>query len=68
MPSNFVNKQNKPEYRTGKKLPGDWNYIGDGKFNDPIIGHPAMRGRRWMIDYGYGSGKSFEKFQQGLKK
>jgi hypothetical protein len=27
-----------------------------------------MRGRRWMIDYGYGSGKSFEKFQQGLKK
>jgi len=26
-----------------------------------------MRGRRWMIDPGAGSGKSFEKFQQGMK-
>lgn len=64
--SNFANKQ-KPTYRHMSKLSGDWNHIGDGKFHDPIIGHPAMRGRRWMIDYGYGSGKSFQKFQQGLK-
>jgi hypothetical protein len=68
MSNNFVNSQ-KPQYRTPTKLSGDWDYVGQqGKLNDPIIGHPAMHGRRWMIDYGYGSGKSFEKFQQGLKK
>ena len=68
MSNNFVGSQ-KSQYRTPSKLPGDWTYIGQGgKPNDPTIGHPAMHGRRWMIDYGYDSGKSFEKFQQGLKK
>jgi hypothetical protein len=44
-----------------------WHYIGDGKFHDPSLGSDAMRGRRWMIDPSAGSGKSFQKFQQGMK-
>ena len=67
MSNNFVNSQ-KPQYRKPGKLPADWNYVGDGKLHDPIIGNPAMHGRRWMIDFCYGSGKSFDKFQQSLKK
>ena len=68
MSNNFANSQ-KPQYRSPSKLPADWTYIGQGgKLNYPIIGHPAMHGRRWMIDYGYDSGKGFQKFQQGLKK
>jgi hypothetical protein len=27
-----------------------------------------MKGRRWMIDYGYDSGKSYDKLQQALRK
>lgn len=46
---------------------GQWNYIGDGRLHDPIIGDPAMHGNRWTIDYGYGSGKSYDKFNQGVK-
>ena len=64
--ANFAN--DKPTYRKPEPLKGNWNYIGDGRFHDPSVGSPAMRGRRWMIDYGYGSGKGFEKFQQGQNK
>jgi len=46
---------------------GQWNYIGDGKLHDPIIGDPAMHGNRWTIDYGYDNSKSFDKFNQGVK-
>jgi hypothetical protein len=67
MSNNFVNSQ-KPIYRKPEKLRADWNHIGDGKLHDPIIGNPAMHGRRWMIDFGYDSGKSFDKFQKSLKK
>jgi len=38
--------------------------LGNGKLHDPIIGHPAMKGRRWTIDYGYDSGESYDKFQK----
>ena len=31
------------------------------KLNDPIIGHPAMKGRRWQIDYAYGPHTSYGK-------
>jgi len=31
------------------------------------LGSDAMRGRRWMIDPSAGNGKSFSKFQQGMK-
>lgn len=60
-------KGDKPLYRKPEPLKPGWHYIGDGGKHDPIIGHPAMKGRRWMIDYGYDSGKSYQKFQQGLK-
>lgn len=60
-------KGDKPLYRKPEPLKSGWHYIGDGGQHDPIIGHPAMKGRRWMIDYGYDSGKSYQKFQQGLK-
>lgn len=67
MSNNFVSTQ-KPQYRKPSNLPAQWSYVGDGKLHDPTVGDPAMHGRRWMIDYGYNSGKGYEKFQQGLKK
>ena len=62
---NFAN--DKPTYRKPEPLKGGWNYIGDGKLHDPSVGSPAMRCRRWIIDPSAGNGKSFSKFQQGLK-
>ena len=64
MSNNFVKSQ-KPQYRKPTSLPANWNYVGDGKLHDPTVGDPAMHGRRSMIDYGYSSGKSFDKFHQG---
>ena len=46
------------------KNQGDWQIIGSGdKINDPLIGHPAMKGRRWQIDYAYPS-HGWDKIQQ----
>jgi hypothetical protein len=56
-----------PQYRKPDPLKKNWHYIGDGKPHDITKGHPEMRGRTWIIDPSYHSGKSFEKFQQGLK-
>jgi hypothetical protein len=44
----------------------DWKPVGSGEPNDPIIGHPSMKGRRWQIDWA-GSGKSFPKITQSEK-
>jgi len=63
---NFAN-DTPPSYRKPDPLKKGWHYIGDGKPHDPTSGHPEMLGRKWMIDPSYHSGKSFEKFQQGLK-
>ena len=63
---NFA-KDGPPKYRKPEPLHKGWHYIGDGKFHDPSLDSDPMRGRRWMIDPGAGSGKSFEKFQQGMK-
>jgi len=63
--ANFAN--DKPLYRKPEPLQAKWHYIGDGKPHDLTKAHPEMRGRTWMIDPSYHSGKSFEKFQQGLK-
>lgn len=41
----------------------DYKVLGKDRLNDPIIGHPAMKGRRWMIDYGYDSGNTFKKLK-----
>lgn len=50
------------------KLQGDWAALGSGnKPNDPIIGHPAMKGRRWQIDYAYPS-NGWEKIKQADKE
>lgn len=64
---NHNSANSKPSYRKPTPLMGQWNYIGDGRLHDPIIGDPAMHGNRWTIDYGYGSGKSYDKFNQGVK-
>jgi hypothetical protein len=44
----------------------DWKQVGIGEPSDPIIGNPAMKGRRWQIDP-YGSGKSFPKINKSAK-
>jgi len=31
------------------------------KINDPILDHPAMHGKHWSIDYGYGPHTSYKK-------
>lgn len=55
-----------PLYRKPDPLKKDWNYVGDGKFHDIAIKRPEMHSRRWTIDTNVSSGKSFDKFQQGL--
>ena len=46
------------------KPKGDWYIIGSqNKIQDPLIGHPAMKGRRWQIDYAYPS-NGYSKMQQ----
>lgn len=44
-------------------LEGEWHALGDGKLHDPLIGHPAMKGRRWQIDYAHPP-HGYEKMQQ----
>ncbi len=46
----------------------DWYKLGSGnKIHDPLIGHPAMKGRRWQIDYGYPS-NGYDKMNQAEKE
>jgi hypothetical protein len=50
------------------KPPGDWYIIGSQKkIKDPLIGHPAMKGRRWQIDYAYPS-NGYDKMKQAEKE
>ena len=50
------------------KPPGDWYIIGSQKkIQDPLIGHPAMKGRRWQIDYAYPS-NGYSKMQQAERE
>ncbi len=56
-------KKDTESHKFPQKLKGDWDLIGQQqpKPNDPLIGDPRMKGRRWTIDYGYDNGKSFGK-------
>lgn len=63
--SNF--KSDPPKYKEPEPLKQNWHYIGDGKFHDPTTNSSDMKGK-WTIDYGYGSGKSYNKFQESLNK
>ena len=36
--------------------------------NDPLIGDPRMKGRRWQIDPYYDDHKAFSKIQKPIKK
>lgn len=36
--------------------------------NDPIIGHPSMKGKRWQIDYSYEPHSSYKKILHPPKK
>lgn len=49
-------------------MANNYKTLGKEQLNDPIIGHPAMKGRRWMIDYGYDNGKTFEKLKDESMK
>lgn len=50
------------------KPKGDWYIIGSqNKIQDPLIGHPAMKGRRWQIDYAYPS-NGYSKIQQAERE
>ena len=61
-------KKRKREGTTMDKLKGDWYVIGaQDKIQDPLIGHPAMKGRRWQIDYAYPS-NGYDKMQQAAKE
>lgn len=53
-------------YRKPKPLTGNWHYIGDGKSHDPSTGSPEMTGK-WTISKDHYSGKSYNKFNEGLK-
>jgi len=57
----------KPLYRKPAPIKSGWHYIGDGRSHDPTMGHPEMKGRKWMISQDYHSGKSFKKFEEGIK-
>ena len=58
-------KINKPEgHKYPRKFKGDWDLIGQGHPMKSVIGHPAMKGRRWTIDYNYDSGKTFSKLKE----
>jgi len=59
-------KKDTQNHKFPKKLKGDWDLIGQQQPepNDPILKHPAMKGRRWTIDYGYDSGKTFSKLKE----
>lgn len=60
-------KRNK-EGITMDKPKGDWYVVGSqNKIQDPLIGHPAMKGRRWQIDYAYPS-HGYDKIQQATKE
>lgn len=63
-------KNDTQNHKFPKKLQGDWDLIGQQKPkpNDPIIGHPAMKNRRWTIDYGFDSGKTYKKLMKEVDK
>ena len=59
-------KKDTQNHKFPKKLHGDWDLMGQQQTapNDPILKHPAMKGRRWTIDYGYDNGKTFSKLKE----
>jgi hypothetical protein len=59
-------KKDTQNHKFPQKLHGDWDLIGQQqpKPNDPILKQSAMKGRRWTIDYGYDSGKTFSKLKE----
>ena len=61
-------KKRKRDVIMDSKPPGDGYIIGSQKkIQDPLIGHPAMKGRRWQIDYAYPS-NGYSKMQQAEKE
>ena len=53
--------ENKDKYRTPNKQDVDWTVLGQGKSIDRTLQDPPMKGRHWTIDYGFSSGKSYDK-------
>lgn len=53
--------ENKDKYRTPMKQSDDWTVLGQGKSIDRTLQDPPMKGRHWTIDYGFSSGKSYDK-------
>lgn len=55
------NKDNNTNYRIPQKQTGDWTLLGQGKTIDRTLQDPPMKGRHWTINYGFSSGKSYDK-------
>jgi len=50
-----------------KKESSDWTLLGHGRSIDRTDSDPAMLGR-WTINYGYNSGKTYQKFLESQNK
>lgn len=50
-----------------KKESSDWTLLGRGRSIDRTDSDPAMLGR-WTINYGYNSGKTYQKFLESQNK
>jgi hypothetical protein len=59
-------KKDTQPHKFPQKLKGDWDLIGQQqpKPNDPLIGDPRMKGRRWTINWDHDSGKTFSKLKE----
>ena len=63
-----MKKEDTKNHKYPGTMKGDWDLIGQQKPqpNDPLLKNPAMKGRRWTIDAGYDSGKTYGKLETGI--
>ena len=59
------NNKDNTKYRVPQQPGKDWTVLGQGKSIDRTESDPAMLGR-WTINYGYNSGKSYQRFLESL--
>jgi len=59
-------KKDTQPHKFPQKLKGDWDLVGQQqpKPNDPLIGDPRMKGRRWTINWDHDSGKTYSKLKE----
>jgi len=59
-------KKDTQPHKFPQKLKADWDLVGQQqpKPNDPLIGDPRMKGRRWTINWDHDSGKTYSKLKE----